>query len=48
MMVVLVVGFRWWLGSIRGNGGGGGWWFGFWVLGFGFCFSVVIFSLCVF
>ena len=31
-MVVLVVGFRWWLGSIRGNGGGGGWWFGFWVL----------------
>ena len=35
MMVVLVVGFRWWLGSIRGGGGGGGgWWFGFWVLGF--------------
>ena len=33
-MVVLVVGFQWWLGSIRGNGGGGGWWFGFWVLGF--------------
>ena len=41
MMVVLVVGFRWWLGSIRGSGSGGGWWFGF-------CFSVVIFSLGVF